>query len=76
MSKRFGEKGDAFLSALYDSVGATTVSHKLTILRMKLGGNYHFYSMGTVGEVADEVKLACMEHELLEIERLIEVHYC
>jgi hypothetical protein len=69
--RSFGEKADAFLTELYHSVGATNTTQKLNVLRLKLGGDYHFYAMG--GEINDEVKVACLEYELLGREGLIEL---
>jgi hypothetical protein len=69
---RFNEKADAYLDELYDSFGATTDYHKLTVLRTKLGGEYNFYC--GAGEVAESVKVACLEYEILGNLGLIELH--
>ncbi len=69
--RSFGKKADDYLANLYQSFGATTTAQKLTVLRTTLGGDYHFYAMG--GEINDDVRLACLEYELLGRERLIEL---
>lgn len=68
---KYSEKADAFLNELYGSFGATATRQKLNTLRLKLGGDYHFYAMGA--EVNDEMRLGCLEYEILAANQLIEL---
>jgi hypothetical protein len=70
-AKSYGNAGDKFLADLYASVGATSVEQKINVLLMNLDGEFNFYAMG--GEVTSEIKLACLEHEILEREGKIEL---
>lgn len=67
--KTFGEEADSYLQKFYDSVGANTVQQKLALLEIKLGGTRNYYAFG--GPVTDEMKVGCLEYELLERENLI-----
>jgi hypothetical protein len=67
--KSFGEKADKFLAELYHSCGAVSTAQKINVLNLKLGGEYNFYARG--GEVTDDIKLACLEYELLQQEKQI-----
>lgn len=72
---KFNEKADAYLKALYESVGATTAEQQYNTLFMKLG--YHLD--GTVvnfsHEPTWEQKRGMMEYEILERKGLIELIY-
>jgi hypothetical protein len=70
---KFNEKADAYLKALYDSVGAITAEQQYNTLFMALG--YHLD--GTVVSFSHdptwEQKRGMTEYELLEREGLIEL---
>lgn len=69
---KYNKQADAFLTKLYDSVGAKTPAQKFETLRLKLGGGeYHFHAMGN--HVNDEMRAAALEYEILSQERLIEL---
>jgi hypothetical protein len=64
---RYNEKADKYLVELYDSVGATTWTHKYNLLTLILGQCTFSHN------VTDEQKTGAMEYEILEREGLIEL---
>lgn len=68
---RFTVEADSALKSLYDSVGATTIEHKINALKPHLDGERNFYAFG--GEVNPEMILGCLEYEYLGNLRLIDL---
>jgi hypothetical protein len=62
--KSYGKEADAFLAELYESCGAETTQQKLNVLELRLGKDSNFYAFG--GALTDEMKLGCLEYDLLE----------
>lgn len=58
------------LVEVYQQYGSETVEQKAHTLQVLLGGEHNFYAAGGVTE---EMKLACLEHEFLLRENLIDV---
>jgi len=74
MKTKFNEKADAYLKALYDSVGAITPEQKFNTLLLKLtqdGSTYNFSH-----DPSYEQKQGMLEYELLENEGLITLVSC
>ena len=67
---RFSPEADEFLKLFYAKVGAITVGQKIEVLTLKLGPS-NFYAFG--GEVTDEMRLGCLEYELLLQEGLLQL---
>ncbi len=65
---RFNKKADAFLQALYESVGATTDEQKYHTITLKLG--YDEKNIGFSHNPTWAQKTAMMEYDLLEKEGL------
>ena len=72
---RFNEKADAYLDALYKSVGATTDEHKFNTLYLKLGYEIDGATLTFSHSPTWEQKRGMLEYELLEREGLIELVY-
>lgn len=72
---RYNEKADDYMETLYKSVGATTWEQKYNTLCLKMDirpENQSFHSFPG-GDVNWEQKTACMEYELLDEMRLIQL---
>ena len=65
---KYNKKADEFLNELYDSVGATTDSHKYNLLSLILGGTFCFSH-----SPSDLQKVAMLEYDLLHRHGLIEL---
>ena len=70
---KFNEKADAYLKALYDSVGAITSEQKYNVLFMKLGYHLDGTAINFSHNPTWEQKQGMMEYDLLECEGLIEL---
>ena len=68
---KFGAEADDFLRVFYHGYGITSVAGKIKILEDKTGGPHNFYGQG--GAVSDEMKLACLEYEFLELNNKIKL---
>ena len=70
---KFNEKADAYLDALYKSVGAVTPEQQFNTLLLKLGVEHQF--IGFSHNPTWEQKVAMLEYDILEREGLIEMVY-
>ena len=70
---KFNEKADAYLDALYKSVGASTPEQRYNTLILKLGYDHQF--IGFSHNPSWEQKQAMLEYDILEREGLIEMVY-
>ena len=72
---KYNEKADAYLKALYESVGAITAEQQYNTLFMALGYHLDGSVVNFSHSPSWEQKRAMMEYELLEREGLIELVY-
>ena len=60
---KYSPDADEFLKNFYEGKSATTDLEKIAALQAELGGDFAFHAKGGV---SDEMKLTCLEYDILE----------